>query len=1610
MRRSTKFAVLALAAAALIPAAAAAQDATQPLLVTYGKLAAPRQGDNDHAQVIYLSVPATASGKLYVRVFDPDTGGAFDQVEGHANTRMRYAVFGGPGAYVPPPADFKTISDAERTAGDLLADVAYRVDRNTDGKWVTIAEVDPAQGDRVDDRIVFRLLVEGTHGDDGNVYDVTLSSDTNDNVAPEGLSIFSYTTSARMPRRGVITELRFMVPDDAEAITVGNFDAAAGEAFLTTKFVSYPLEASGQGDWAVTTVPIRPNDRGKMAAVTLSGGHEYPNDATFYVTTQAGELIPFDLPPRIFDLNGRPRAFGVADTMGTCTTVKFSGAVSSDPEGDPLSYVWYFGDGQSEQAITTVHQYQEEGHFTAILEVFDNAPQLGNGSAENIPVFVKNPPVAGSEKRTLVAAGETNTFDGAPSTARQWQIAHNIWDFGDGTTVEGPTVTHAYAEPGTYTVKHTVIDDSGHPCNTASEEFAVRVNAKPVAAAGPDRRISIGEETVFDAGASTDSDGTIVTYNWDFGDGQTGTGATVPHSYAKPGTYTVTLNVRDNSDVANSGDTDILTVIVNDPPIAAAGDDKSVAIEEPTHFDAGASFDRDGRLISYEWNFGDGATGGGAQTTHSYAQSGVYTVTLTITDDSTTDTSTATDRLWVRVNEPPVANAGPDQLVTASEVAFDGSGSTDLDDKVALYQWDFGDGQTGDGPTPSHVYAKPGTYDVKLTVTDASGTVRSSASDMMEVIVNARPIADAGPDLIGAPGETLTFQGSRSLDPDGSIAEYQWDFRDGATATGQVVRHAFAEPGTYLVRMTVIDNTGQSEAIDHDETTVFVNRQPVAVAGPDVASAPGEEIKFSAADSFDTDGRLISYRWDFSDLDQPIEGAEIARTFDKPGIYTAQLTVTDDSGAVNAVATDSLQIAVNHQPVADAGPDIFTDKSTVTLDGTRSVDGDGNPLTYSWDFGDGAKAEGAVVTHTYDQGGSYPVVLVVDDGTGLSNATARTAIDVKINRAPVAVAGENQRVCTGDIVVLDGSRSSDPEGGVLRYAWSFGDGTGSDIVNPTKTYSKGGTYPVKLTVKDDSGLPNDTTSSELAVRVDQGPVAHAGTDILACARAEVAFDGSASTDIDGVVNSFTWDFGDGNSGGGETPVHIYDRPGVYRVFLNIEGEKAGICSATSSDEIKVTIIEGPVPVIDAPSAVPITETTTFDASQSYMTDGKITGYQWDFGDGETASGVSVSHRYAKAGTYPVSLTLASDSTSPTCQKISTQHLITVNAPPVADAGADREAAIDEAVVFDGSASGDPDGGIVSYEWDFGDGATATGIEARHRYRQAGTYEAKLTVRDDADLANSSASDVVAVTVNPAPAPAIDGPAVACVAETVAWRADGTAGGDRASFGWAFGDGAKADSAEASHAYASPGWYSLLLLADDGNGQLNSRQQATRIVHVNQPPHAEAGPDQMACPGDTVAFDAGESKDPDGTITAYQWDFGDGGTADGSKVDHVFAKPGTYPVKLTVIDDAGSSCSATTDTMTVMVDATPVANAGVDREVWIGGANDAILLDGSASVDPDGQALSHSWQIGTATEIGERVRHTLTTAGDIPVTLTVSDTTGLACGTASTTVHITARER
>jgi PKD repeat protein len=1581
-----------------------------PVSVTYGPRASTAEGDPDYRETIFLSVPESVQDELFLRVFDPDGGGDHDHLYGAGpDIETRFSLYGGDGAYTG--AAVGAPDEEQLAAGREIAARSVAADPAQDGRWQTLARFAPDAGEMVDGRRFFRLQVEGTEGDDANLYEVTLSLREHRNLAPEGLEMFSLAPTVRVPDEDLVTELRFIVPDGAEQLTIRNFDAADADIALSTAFRSAPLAASGQNEWQDATVAIAPEERGELAAVVFGGGAEMPNDVTFAIRDQDGRELPVLLPARAWRPNARPLPLADVELLANCFSVAFDASRSTDPDGGPLSYSWEFGDGESARGRAVVHRYEGPGTYRATLRVSDASGQVGAGAKSELEVFVKRPPTAVAGDDLVVAPGETVVFDGGRSLPGERPIARYLWDFADGELAEGQEASHAFAQPGRYIVSLRVEDDTTPPCNFATAEKIVQVNAAPVAVAGDDWRVSTGQEIVLEAGRSYDVDGEVVEHAWDLGDGTTLAAPSGRHAYDEPGTYRVILTVRDDSGVANGVGSDELEVVVNAPPVAEAGPDRQVAIGEVITFDAGASADPDGALVQYRWDFGDGATGNGQAVQYAYRTSGTYPVTLTVRDDSGTRTSTASDRLTVVVNEPPVAEAGEDQLVTSSEVRFDGTGSRDPDGAIASYEWDFGDGGSGSGATPVHVYQKPGEYLVRLTVTDDSGTVRNSASDTLRVTVNAAPIADAGPDLVGAPGQELVFAAAGSLDPDGDLADYLWQFKEGATASGPRVSYAFDRPGVYYVRLAVRDDTSQDRAVDYDEAKVVINAPPVARGGHDVLAAPGEAVTFDAGGSFDPDGQIATYRWDFSDQPEPTFGQQVIRSYATPGVYTAQLTVTDDSGAINAVSQDELEIRINHAPVADAGPDVVTWQSTITFDGAASADADGDPLTYVWDFGDGTPAvAGQRVSHTYAEGGVYPVVLTVDDGTGLPNASDRASLTVTINRAPVAVAGGNREVCAGDVVVFDGSGSRDPDGGLLRYRWDFGDGTSAELVNPTKTYDRGAVYPVTLTVRDESGFANDSHTDRIVVRVDESPIAEAGPDQEVCAGTEVHFDGSASHDFDGVVNRFQWDFGDGAAGGGDKPVHVYQLPGDYRVVLSIEGDQAGQCSNTDVDEMRVRVVEAPVARIAGPGRVAVGAPNTFDGRGSLGATGKIVSWRWDLGDGTMAEGPLVEHTYQSPGAYVVRLGIETDVTAAACDVAEVKHQVIANAQPVADAGEDLLVGVNQEVLFDGSGSSDPDGSIATWSWDFGDGSSGEGVNARHRYRAPGRYEVKLTVRDDTDLPNNAATDTVIVEVNTPPAPVIEAPAVACVEAPVRFAA-GSGNGPIERFAWTFGDGASAEGPEVEHSYGAPGRFQVALLADDGRKLNNSQQQAVHELHVNQPPRALAGPDRMVCPGEPVTFDGSGSHDADGALTRFRWDFGDGASADGAEVTHVFEAPGVYDVVLAVTDDSGASCGAAIDLARVWVNAPPVAVAGDDKGGFVGGAYDHLLFDASASTDADGEALSFLWDLGDGvTRSGAKVAHAYSEPGEYAVRLGVADGTGLECGQAWDEIKVSVQRR
>jgi PKD repeat protein len=335
----------------------------------------------------------------------------------------------------------------------------------------------------------------------------------------------------------------------------------------------------------------------------------------------------------------------------------------------------------------------------------------------------------------------------------------------------------------------------------------------------------VGETISFDGAGSSDNDGSIVSYAWDFGDGNTGGGAIATHSYATAGSYQVTLTVTDDDGLTDEA-THMIQIEepppVDQPPTAAISGPDNGLVGDMLAFDGSGSSD-DSLIVSYAWDFGDGNTSGGAIANHSYATAGSYQVNLTVTDDGgLTGETTHT----IQIDEPPPVNqpptaaiSGPDNGLVGESLTFDGSGSSDTDGDLVSYAWDFGDGNTSGGAIANHGYATAGSYQVNLTVTD-NDQLTGGATHI--VLIEEPTPAPQPPTAViigpanGLVGESLSFDASDSSDGDGNVVGYAWDFGDGARADGLFVSHVYDQPGDYQVTLTVTDNdqlTGEATHI-----------------------------------------------------------------------------------------------------------------------------------------------------------------------------------------------------------------------------------------------------------------------------------------------------------------------------------------------------------------------------------------------------------------------------------------------------------------------------------------------------------------------------------------------------------------------------------------------------------------------------------------------------------------------------------------------------------------------------------------------------------------------------------------------------------------------------
>jgi PKD repeat protein len=1182
----------------------------------------------------------------------------------------------------------------------------------------------------------------------------------------------------------------------------------------------------------------------------------------------------------------------------------------------------------------------------------------------------------------------------------------------------------------------------------------------PEAHAGSDQHVDVFEEVYFDASGSFDPDGGgISEYKWFFGDGKHGYGKTISHMYSTRGHYTVQLKVTDNEGGEN---TDTMIVYVNDLPVAVAGfmkngvnvvgDEILVDVGENIQFDGSNSHDPDGTIYQYEWIFADGTIGEGPSPIHSYEDEGIRRVILIVTDNNGSKDS---DFIQVVVhNDPPIPDADAD-IVTYEDtpVTFDGSGTWDttLDFPWLTYEWDFGDGNTGNDVNPTHTYIQSGFYFVHLTVTDNESSIRED--DLTVLVKNEAPQADAGSDVTANEDDTVTFSGTGTdTDSDQSILDYYWDFGDGSTGSGELTSYVYTKSGTYIATLKVTDDDGES---DYDTLIITVNNvAPEADEGFDRTSYEDELLLFYAsATDTSSDIPTLIYDWDFGDGTYA-KGKTVTHTYQNSGAYDVTFTVTDDDGVSDQ---DSIIVIVeNGQPTVYAGQDIVVNEDNEVIFNGRAFDSpsDIQSLSFNWDFGDSTTGSGPNPSHIYSNQGVYLVALEVMDDDLLigTDSLIVTVENLKPRVNPIMFNPPFPTVLENDIVQISGSGVDTPsDQPALSFSWDFGDGINTVGAHVNHFYASAGIYPITLTVTDDDGA-SDTTSMQLFIHRHSFDVEISGhVDILVGETAtyivtikntgtlDDCYDLILITSIDPTWLSFPASSISVPAGGIRTVLLQITPPDDFPLdnSFDLDFELLVICGHDPSELSNAPLMKA------VSNSVTIMETYE---SRLRWAQAEVESLITDFSGGNPTDATLLkaleeisaalffsptiespefdfvkSFEHVKEGIHNLEMVSS---------EVATDYIINLLITAVNDrvedtitiaeiqACADNIHVVDAWALYDEArdriAIGDYPNGMEQY---------------KNAHMEAERAEGEWVPREYTSALLEAIDDIDFLLSGPYTAEALDELQQA-KDELIEAKDKGDHGLHQDSFVNVknavmhllnAGDhGASTSDNVIDLTEAIEETVKMLIIETETHVgmEVNDIKQAWNKFHSGQHftnngqylqaidkydraythallaedwiPIADAGPDQVVTEDDMVYLDASNSRDRDGIVLFYEWDFVDGTTDSGIYVSHSFSVAGTYTITLKVTDNEGS---IDLDFIVVTVENTaPIIEAGVDRTA----IEDEILLFKADYTDTpsDIPDLIFSWDLGDGTfGSGVYVTHSYLNEGIYTVTLRVTDMDG-----------------
>jgi len=1105
------------------------------------------------------------------------------------------------------------------------------------------------------------------------------------------------------------------------------------------------------------------------------------------------------------------------------------------------------------------------------------------------------------------------------------------WDFGDGenSTVQNPT--HVYEQEGLYTVSLTVYEAGGDNDIETKIDY-IDVNQPPVADANGLYTGTEGVPITFDGSGSHDPDGTILSYLWNFGDGEIDTEQNPTHTYTQNGSYTVTLTVTDDESATDT-DTTAATVADTNPtadflatltnglePLTVSFTDQSTSYDE---------------IASWTWDFGDGEIDTEQNPTHTYIQDGTYTVTLTVYEsDGNSATETKADYIIVSDAEPIAdftasPTYGPEPLT----VSFTDN-STSYDE-IDSWDWDFGDGENSTEQNPIHTYESAGLYTVSLTVLEADGNNHAETKFPYIIVEDSVPTANftySPPNPLE--GNIATFDASGSTGYDSPLS-YSWVFGDGAFGEEVSPTHNYMQDGNYLVTLAVTDADNSTDSTS--QTITVADKHPFANFNATPTSGP-EPLQVNFTDLSTSYDGITSWTWNFGDEEVSLQ-QNPTHVYTTNGTYTVSLTVLEEDG------NSYVETKVNYITVIDTAPladfSYLPNPATLTIDFTDQSTSYDELVSWTWDFGDGKTSMKQNPTHKFPDSSTFNVSLTVTDADG-STDTITKQVSV-LNVAPIAdfsIVSSPKPTINENITFLD--QSSDPDGVIESWSWDLGDGTTYTSQNVTHRYLTIGTFIVNLTVSDDDG-ENGTISKSITIYDVVAPITVDDYDGL-WHTSNFTINLNATDDL-GEVQTIYYRINNGSimsvQADGQPFIFVegYNKLEYWSVDLAGNEEAHQIIPDVKLDKTNPTANAGLDQIVDEDAPM------TFDGSASYDNIG-ITSYTWAFFDWtpQNLTDVTPTYNFTIPDTYIVTLTVMDSAGN---SATDTVVIIVIDiTKPTANAGDDLVVHEDTLVTFNGSGSKD-NVEIVSYNWTFIDVTPQTllGVNSTYIFDIPSVYNVTLTV---SDAQGNLATDAVTITVIDASWPAADAGPDQIVNEDSLVTLNGLGSFDNVGiirYIWTFIDGTLQTmfGVNPSHIFETPGMYTVTLNVSDAEGYHTTDNVTVTVLDIT-PPIIDAGSYTTVVADVPVNFDASGSSDNVG-IVSYKWDFGDGAVENSTipSVIYTYANPRVYMVILTVIDEAGNMNASTISVV-------------VNRDT------DGDLIANHIDTDDDNDEMPDDWEI------------------------------------------------